>query len=67
MTRGVGVRCAQCLLKESLGGCRIAPGGEQKIDAGAGRVHRPVQVRPFAFYANVGFIDAPALVSGLEV
>ena len=61
------VRRTQCLLKEPLGCCCIVPGGEQKIDAGTGRVHRSIQVRPFAFYADVSFIDTPALVSRLQV
>jgi len=43
-----------------LGSCCIAPGGEQKIEAGTGRVHRPIQVRPFAFYADKSFIGSVA-------
>ena len=54
-------------LKEPLGCCCIASSGEQKIDAGTRRVHRPLQIRPYAFYADVSFIDTPALVSRLQV
>ena len=57
----------QCLLKEPLGGGCIPPGGEQKIDAGAGGVHRTVQIGPFAFDADVRFVDTPALVRRFEV
>src|SRR5271166_3880165 len=41
----------------------MRPGGEQKIDAGTGRVHRPIQVVHLPFYADVSFIDTPALVA----
>jgi hypothetical protein len=58
---------AERLLKESPGSGCIAFGRQQKIDTCTVGVDIPVEVGPLALDANVGFVDPPVSVRGLEV
>ena len=39
---------------------------QKKVDGGTGRIDGPVEIGPFAFHSNVGFIHPPGAVGGLE-
>src|ERR1700738_5324308 len=46
---------------------RVLLGREEKVEARAGGVLRPIQVAPLAFDPYVGFVDAPTIARRLEV
>jgi hypothetical protein len=50
-------------LKEVLGCGRIPPRRQQEINRRTGRIHCPIQIRPLAGDAQIGFVHTPRPVS----
>ena len=60
-------RMAERLAEQAFGRCRVAQGRQQKVDCGARRIDRAIEVAPATLDANVRLIDAPGPVGRLEV
>ena len=50
------------LAEEPFGGLRIPFGAEHKVDRLAGGIHSAVEVIPFPFDFDVGFIDSVGVI-----
>ena len=44
----------------------ISMSRQQKVDGATARIDSPVKIGPFAVHANVGFIDPPGAIGGLQ-
>jgi hypothetical protein len=60
MTRGTGWFCRpQSFVQEALCCGRVLLGREEKVEGGAGRILRTIQVAPLALDPDVGFVHPP--------
>ncbi len=55
------------MTREAFGGLGIARRAQEKLERGAFRIDRSVEVRPRSFDLDVGFINAPGVIGGFEV
>ena len=59
-----GLHGFQGFAQEAFGGLGIARWGEVEINRMALFINCPVEIRPFPFYFDVGFIHAPTVAHG---
>ena len=57
----------QRFAEQPFGRIRVAQRRQQEIDGGTGRINRSIQVAPAPLDSNVGFVDPPGFVGGLEM
>ena len=60
-------RISQRLAEQACGRCGIASPREREVDRGAGGIEGAVEVAPAPLDTNVGLIDTPGRVGGLEM